>query len=58
MSIEELLDYGFEPSRKVVLAFGFDEEISGRNGAQTLAEYMTSAFGEDAFSMLVDEGGL
>ncbi|KLO11594.1 carboxypeptidase S [Schizopora paradoxa] len=56
LSIESLLDMDFEPSRKVVLAFGFDEETSGMNGARALGEYMHSSFGEDSFSMLVDEG--
>ncbi|KDQ61780.1 hypothetical protein JAAARDRAFT_204220 [Jaapia argillacea MUCL 33604] len=56
-TIETLLSNGFEPSRSVVLAFGFDEEASGLHGASALGKYMLSTFGEYAFSMLVDEGG-
>ena len=29
-SVETLLERGFQPTRTFVLAFGFDEEISGR----------------------------
>lgn len=35
-SIETLISSGFKPSRKVVLAFGFDEETSGLFVRQTL----------------------
>ena len=57
IAITTLLELSFEPTRTVLLAFGFDEEISGQFGARTLAEYMLSNFGENAFSLLVDEGG-
>ncbi|KDQ61781.1 hypothetical protein JAAARDRAFT_31262 [Jaapia argillacea MUCL 33604] len=56
-AIETLLSNGFKPTRNVVLAFGFDEEASGSQGAGELGKYMLATFGENAFSMVVDEGG-
>ncbi|KAH9945712.1 carboxypeptidase S [Amylocystis lapponica] len=56
-AVESLLESGFKPTRGIVLAFGFDEETSGTHGAQAIGEYMLSRFGENAFAMLVDEGG-
>lgn len=55
--IESLLGQGFQPTRTFVLAFGFDEEVSGREGAGHLSEALRSAFGENAFSFIIDEGG-
>ncbi|EMD39065.1 hypothetical protein CERSUDRAFT_112759 [Gelatoporia subvermispora B] len=56
-TIENLLENGFEPTRSVVLAFGFDEETSGLHGAATLADYLLKTYGENGFALLVDEGG-
>ncbi|KZT10071.1 carboxypeptidase S [Laetiporus sulphureus 93-53] len=56
-AIELLLERGYQPTRGVVLAFGFDEEVSGIHGAASLGKYLLSTYGEDAFAMLVDEGG-
>ncbi|KAF9786336.1 carboxypeptidase S [Thelephora terrestris] len=56
-AIENLISVGFEPSRKAVLAFGFDEEASGLHGAREIAKHLLSAFGEEAFAFIVDEGG-
>ncbi|OBZ74012.1 Carboxypeptidase S [Grifola frondosa] len=56
-SIETLLERGFQPTRSVVLAFGFDEEASGIYGASAIGKYLLSTYGENAFFMLVDEGG-
>ena len=52
---ELLLAEGFAPRRGIVLAFGHDEEISGRQGAASLAARM-SELGLH-FSWMVDEGG-
>ena len=70
-----MLKAGFQPTRKVVLAFGFDEETSGLHvsltfissvyvttlsqyqGAYEIGKYLESTYGEDAFAMIVDEGG-
>jgi len=56
-AVESLLKFGFNPTRKVVLAFGIDEEATGHYGAKKLGEHMLTVFGRDAFAMLVDEGG-
>ncbi|CAL1714699.1 unnamed protein product [Somion occarium] len=56
-TVETLIENGFKPTRSVVLAFGFDEETSGLFGAAKLADYLLENFGENAFAMLVDEGG-
>ncbi|KAI9064054.1 carboxypeptidase S [Trametes sanguinea] len=56
-SIESLLESGFKPTRSVVLAFGFDEEVSGLHGASAISKYLLSTYGKDAFLLLVDEGG-
>ncbi|KAJ3031605.1 UNVERIFIED_CONTAM: hypothetical protein HDU68_002208 [Siphonaria sp. JEL0065] len=39
-AIEVLLGRGFSPRKTVYLAFGYDEEISGIEGARLIAEYM------------------
>ena len=57
-SIETLIHNGFEPARTIVLSFGFDEEVSGAQGASALSEYLLSEYGEDGIAMLIDEGGM
>lgn len=52
---EALLGVGFTPRRTVVIAFGHDEEVGGKNGAQAIAARF-EANGEH-FSVIVDEGG-
>ncbi len=54
-SVEALLAAGFEPRRTVVIAFGHDEEIGGKNGAQAIAK--TFAAEGLRFDVIVDEGG-
>ncbi|KAI0367059.1 carboxypeptidase S [Pilatotrama ljubarskyi] len=56
-TVESLLERGFQPTRGVVLAFGFDEEVSGLHGASSIGKHLLSTFGENAFLLLVDEGG-
>ncbi|KAG8827295.1 hypothetical protein FRC19_004501 [Serendipita sp. 401] len=56
LSIETLLSSRFRPHRTVVLAFGFDEEISGIQGAGKLGPYLEQTYGRDEFALLVDEG--
>jgi Gly-Xaa carboxypeptidase len=55
-AIESMLENGFKPARTVVIASGFDEEVSGMRGASSLATEMLERFGENAFTMLLDEG--
>jgi carboxypeptidase PM20D1 len=53
---EQLLQQGFVPDREIVLAFGHDEEIGGREGAAALAARMRELGLH--FSWMVDEGGM
>ncbi|TFK26213.1 Gly-X carboxypeptidase [Coprinopsis marcescibilis] len=55
-SVESLLKKGFKPARSVVLAFGFDEEASGFQGAGNLATTLKEIYGHDGIAMIVDEG--
>ncbi|KAJ7672639.1 hypothetical protein B0H17DRAFT_1084048 [Mycena rosella] len=57
-TIETMISKGFQPTRTFVLAFGFDEEASGLQGAGALGAAMRSTYGEDApFAFVIDEGG-
>lgn len=51
-----LLEQGFEPTRTVLLSFGFDEEISGGQGAGFLAPFIHERYGDDGVEVIVDEG--
>ncbi|KAI6120771.1 hypothetical protein EDD16DRAFT_1558890 [Pisolithus croceorrhizus] len=56
VTVDTLLRHGFSPARTVVLAFGFDEEATGLEGAGHIAKYLEETYGHDGFAMLVDEG--
>ncbi|KIY66589.1 carboxypeptidase S [Cylindrobasidium torrendii FP15055 ss-10] len=56
-ALETLILKGFQPTRSIVLAFGFDEEISGTHGAAFLASRLLEKYGQNAFALVVDEGG-
>ncbi|HAK75416.1 MAG TPA: carboxypeptidase [Runella sp.] len=55
-AVEYLLKSNFTPERSFYLAFGHDEEISGRNGAQQIAALLESRKVE--LEYVVDEGGV
>ncbi|KAH9039314.1 hypothetical protein EDB85DRAFT_2141253 [Lactarius pseudohatsudake] len=55
-SIETLLEKNFKPARTIVLAFGFDEEVGGMQGAGSLSQVLLKKYGEGSFALLVDEG--
>ncbi|KAI1793445.1 carboxypeptidase S [Ganoderma leucocontextum] len=55
--VEELLQAGFKPTRTFVLAYGIDEERGGISGATAIRDYLLATYGENVFSILVDEGG-
>ncbi len=54
-AIEVLLGTGFEPPRTVILAFGHDEEVSGRHGAMVMARRLAER--DIAPALVLDEGG-
>ncbi len=53
-AIEALLAEGFAPRRTVMLAFGHDEEIGGRNGAEQIATMLEQQGVRPEF--ILDEG--
>ncbi|KZT69704.1 carboxypeptidase S [Daedalea quercina L-15889] len=55
-AVEVLLERRFTPARTVVLAFGFDEEATGQQGAYHIGKYLLDVYGKNAFAMLIDEG--
>ena len=55
-SVEELVKSAWVPRRTIVMSFGFDEEISGREGAGHLAPFLLKRYGENSFASIVDEG--
>jgi carboxypeptidase PM20D1 len=55
-ALEYLIKDGFKPTRSVYLASGFDEEITGMQGAGKIAQYFKEQ-GQD-FEMITDEGFL
>jgi len=58
MSILEMTEYlikdGFKPSRSIYIAFGFDEEVGGREGAARIAGYLKQQGIQ--FEAIYDEG--
>ncbi|KAL0564031.1 hypothetical protein V5O48_018026 [Marasmius crinis-equi] len=55
-AVESLLEAGFQPTRTVLLSYGFDEEASGVQGAQSLAQHLLETLGKNSIAMIVDEG--
>ncbi|KAK7748769.1 hypothetical protein SLS53_000793 [Cytospora paraplurivora] len=55
-AVEQLLEAGYSLERTVILAFGFDEEISGNQGAKHIAKSLERRYGEDGVALLIDEG--
>lgn len=56
-AVDTLLKDEFIPERTLVVALGFDEEVSGYNGAGRISEFLLEKYGPDSFESLVDEGG-
>ncbi|KIJ65717.1 hypothetical protein HYDPIDRAFT_39633 [Hydnomerulius pinastri MD-312] len=57
VTVDSLLKSGFRPARTLVLAFGFDEEAKGTEGAGSIATYLEETYGRDGFALILDEGG-
>lgn len=56
-AVEALHLDGFKPKRTVVLAFGFDEEIGGNNGAKHINTFLVDRYGKNGVHAIIDEGG-
>ena len=56
-AVEALLKQGWSPRRTVLLAFGFDEEIGGKQGSRHIAIHLENRYGPDGIAMIMDEGG-
>ncbi len=55
-SVERLVSSGYKPERTIYLAFGFDEEIGGNEGAGEIAAYLHD---QDIHpEAVIDEGGM
>jgi Gly-Xaa carboxypeptidase len=57
-AFETLLEKGFEPKRTMLTGFGFDEEISGPQGAKFIAKHLEEKWGKESIDLIIDEGGL
>lgn len=57
-AVETLLNANWEPTRTLIIAFGFDEECSGFRGAGSIDEHLTARYGDDGIAIILDEGGL
>ncbi|KXN86588.1 Carboxypeptidase S [Leucoagaricus sp. SymC.cos] len=55
-AVETLISNGFQPTRTFVLAFGFDEEVSGLEGAAKIGPALLDHYGKHAFAFIIDEG--
>lgn len=55
-SVELLLENGYKPTRGVIIALGFDEEVSGWQGANYIAQFLEEKFGKKSIYAIIDEG--
>jgi len=55
-AVELLVEAGFKPKRTLILSFGFDEEISGKEGAGHLAPFLLERYGKGGVAVIIDEG--
>jgi carboxypeptidase PM20D1 len=54
-AVENLLRQQFQPERTIYLSFGHDEEISGSNGAKSIADWFKENYIHPI--LVIDEGG-
>ena len=54
--IELYVAAGWEPRRTIIVSLGFDEEVSGPQGAGHLAPFLLDRYGKDSIAAIVDEG--
>lgn len=56
-ALEFLLSQNFEPKRTILAGFGFDEEISGPQGASHISAFLLERYGKNSLEFIIDEGG-
>lgn len=56
-ALDTLLVKGYQPERTILAGFGFDEEISGWQGARYIAEHLEEKWGANGLELVIDEGG-
>jgi len=52
-AVEALVETGHRPARTIIMAFGFDEESAGTQGAGKLAASLEQQFGRDSMELIV-----
>lgn len=57
-AVEALIAADFTPRRTLILSFGFDEEISGGQGAKHLSAHLLSKLGHNSIAAIIDEGAV
>ncbi|KAF2173821.1 hypothetical protein M409DRAFT_62069 [Zasmidium cellare ATCC 36951] len=57
-AIDALLAQAYTPRRSILLAFGFDEETGGTQGAAEISRHLERNMGNDSVAMVFDEGGM
>lgn len=55
-AVESLVELGHRPERTIVMAFGFDEESAGTQGAGMLAPALEEQFGPNSMELIVRSG--
>ncbi|KAG7195013.1 Gly-Xaa carboxypeptidase [Scheffersomyces spartinae] len=55
-SFEALIINGFKPQRSLLAVFGFDEEVSGYQGAKFINEFLVEKYGQNSLYAIIDEG--
>ncbi|ODV84942.1 hypothetical protein CANARDRAFT_28674 [[Candida] arabinofermentans NRRL YB-2248] len=55
-AMDQILASGFSLERTVILSYGFDEEISGYNGAKFNADFLVDRYGKNSVYQIIDEG--
>jgi Gly-Xaa carboxypeptidase len=56
-ALEFLLEHNFKPKRTILAGFGFDEEISGPQGAAHISQHLLDRYGKNSIEFIIDEGG-
>lgn len=55
-TLDLLAKESFKNERTIILAFGYDEEIGGFQGAQYIGQFLLEKYGPDSIELVVDEG--